>query len=68
MADAKDRLAQAVTDGKLTQAQADERSADLAARISDLVDKVGRPHDGRRPGPGASAPADGEAEPATLTA
>jgi hypothetical protein len=31
------RLAQAVTDGKLTQAQADARKADLKARITDMV-------------------------------
>jgi hypothetical protein len=73
VADAKAHLAQAVADGRLTQAQADERSADLEARITEMVNHVGRPHDGhRRPGPGAGspAPADGdtEAEPAMLTA
>ena len=71
VADARARLAHAVTDGKLTQAEADERSADLEARITDLVNRVGRPQDGHRPGPGAVAPGDGgdaEAEPATLTA
>ena len=69
VAEAKAKLAQAVADGKLTQAQADERSANLETRITDLVHRAGRPHDGPRPGPGASA--DGtapEAEPATLTA
>jgi hypothetical protein len=75
VADAKAHLAQAVADGKLTQAEADERAADLEARITDLVNRVGRPHDGERrpgpgPGPGADAPADGstDAEPATFTA
>ena len=64
VADAKARLAQAVTDGKLTQAEADEKAANLEARITDLVNRVGRPHDGRR-GPGAGEP---EAAPATLEA
>jgi hypothetical protein len=41
---AKDRIAKAVKDKQLTQAQADELSKDLADRISDLVD-------GKRPTP-----------------
>lgn len=55
VADARARLAQAVTDGKLTQAQADERSADLERRITDLVNRTPRPRDG-------------EVRPATLSA
>ena len=55
VADAKTHLAQAVTDGKLTQAQADERSADLEARITKLVNSTppaGELHKGPgRPGP-----------------
>ena len=69
VADAKARLAQAVTDGTLTQAEADEKAADLEARITDLVNRVGRAHDGRHPGPGAMAPAsDPDGEPAALEA
>ena len=71
VADARARLAQAVTDGKLTQAQADERSADLEARITELVNRAGRPHGaGHRPGPGPGpgSAGDAEAEPAALTA
>lgn len=72
VSDAKARIASAVTDGKLTQAQADERLAELDQRISDLVNRTPRADDGERrhPGPDADAPTDGhpEAEPATLTA
>lgn len=55
---AETHLAEAVTAGKLTQAQADERKADLRARITEAVDRV---HPGRGPhgprGPhGESAP------------
>ncbi len=51
----KAELAQAVKDGRLTQAQADQRSADLTARVTDRVNGV-RPaheHDGGTvlPGP-----------------
>ena len=37
---AEAKLAQAVTDGRITQAQADERKATLTARITEAVDKV----------------------------
>ena len=59
VADAKARLAQAVTDGKLTQAEADERSANLEARITDLVNRAGRPHlhDGPRDAGAGAEPA-----------
>lgn len=43
------RLAQAVTDGKITQAQADERKATLSARITEMVDKT-RPARGHHKG------------------
>jgi predicted DNA-binding protein (UPF0251 family) len=62
---AEERIAQAVTDGKLTQAQADERKSDLRARITEMVDRVGPPHGKRghdeRPAPDSapdSAPED----------
>ena len=38
VAEAKSHLAEAVTEGHLTQAQADERAKDLEARITDRVD------------------------------
>jgi hypothetical protein len=37
VADAEERLAQAVADGRITQEQADERTADLESRITALV-------------------------------
>ena len=49
VADAKDRLAQAVADGKLSQAQADERSAGLEARFTELVSRTPPPQEGARP-------------------
>ena len=38
------RIDQAVTDGHLTQAQADTKKADLAQRVADQVNRVGEPH------------------------
>ena len=61
VADAEARLSQAVTDGRLTQAEADERRADLESRITDLVNRTPRPHQRRHGGNGAA-----EAKPATL--
>lgn len=45
-------LAQAVTDGRLTQEQADARQAELAARLDQVVNEVlpARPEGGRGPG------------------
>jgi predicted DNA-binding protein (UPF0251 family) len=79
VADAKAKLAEAVSSGRITQAQADEQSATLEARITEHVNSTGGPHDG---GPGghhhggprpAGADADddgagGNAEPAVLQA
>lgn len=47
------RLAQAVTDGRLTQAQADEKAAGLQARITERLDQPLRKGHGDRP---AAAP------------
>ncbi len=63
---AEERLAEAVEAGRLTQEEADERSADLAERIAERLDEV-RPSgaDGRGPGgPGGfgDGPADDPAE------
>ena len=46
---AETRLADEVKAGRLTQAQADERKADLQNRISTLVDRKGLPQRGDRP-------------------
>ena len=52
----KERLAAAVTDGRLTQAEADERAADLEARITEWLDKLCGPGGrGGRPAPGDDA-------------
>ncbi|QXC62767.1 hypothetical protein KSP35_08275 [Aquihabitans sp. G128] len=61
VADAKAKLAEAVKSGKLTQAQADERSEDLADRTKDRVEDTheGRPgHDGPDGAPPAAPPAE----------
>ena len=53
VAEAKTRLAEEVKAGRLTQAQADERTANLQQRITDLVNRTGggpgRGPGGRRP-------------------
>jgi hypothetical protein len=41
VAAAQERITQAVTDGDLTQEQADERLADLQTRITDPVNSTG---------------------------
>jgi len=41
VAAAQERITQAVTDGDLTQEQADERLADLQTRITDRVNSTG---------------------------
>ncbi len=46
---AETRLDDAVKAGRLTQAQADQRKADLQDRITKLVDRKGPPHRGDRP-------------------
>ena len=50
VAAAKTRLAADVKAGLITQAQANERAADLKARITEMVDRVGPPMHGERPG------------------
>ena len=45
------RLAQAVTDGKLTQAQADQRLADLPSRLDQLINRTGSAGGPFGPGP-----------------
>ena len=68
------RIDQAVTDGKLTQAQADEKKAGLTERITALVNRTpgeGPRHHRHGPRPGAPAPEGGpeaEAAPAAVTA
>lgn len=54
VAEAKARLAQAVTDGRLTQAQADEMQQDLTRRITDRVEHTGPAGVGPHHGPGAA--------------
>lgn len=55
VADAQARLADRVKSGDMTQAQADQRKADLRARVTTLVDHKGlparpdRPHGGNQP-------------------
>ncbi|MCP4435188.1 MAG: hypothetical protein GY812_06765 [Actinomycetia bacterium] len=72
VAEAQERLAAAVADGKLTQEEADEKAAELTERITDVVNN-GRPEGERGPrgprgpggqgGPGSQdAPAEGEGE------
>lgn len=47
---AETRLAEQVSSGRLTQEQADERKADLTARITEQVDRKGLPSRGDRGG------------------
>ncbi|MEI6497759.1 MAG: hypothetical protein WCO88_13925 [Actinomycetota bacterium] len=65
VADAKAHLAQEVTDGKLTQAQADTRLTEITARITDVVNN-GRPQHaaGDQP-PADQPPADQATTPTT---
>ena len=58
VAEAKTHLDQAVTDGKLTQAEADEKLADATTRITDFVNNGGPRHRGDGQVPADSAPAD----------
>lgn len=50
VAAAKQRIAQAVTDGRLTQERADQRVADLTARITERINSA------RPPRPGGASP------------
>ena len=58
-AEAEERLAQAVEDGRLTQEQADERKAGLPERIADAVQREGL---GRGRGHGPRLPAEPDAQ------
>lgn len=58
VADENEHLAQAVKDGRLTQSQADSMSANLEARVTDLVNgKLPPRPDGPAPGDGGPPPA-----------
>jgi hypothetical protein len=59
VAAAQTRLAEAVTDGRLTQAEADARAADLEARVADSVDELCG--SAGRGGPGPDGGADDDA-------
>jgi hypothetical protein len=61
VAAAKTQLAADVKAGGITQAQADQISASLQGRITDMVDRVGGPHDGR--GPHGDGDGDGDGPP-----
>ncbi|HUR13755.1 MAG TPA: hypothetical protein VM097_04600 [Mycobacteriales bacterium] len=56
VAAAKAHLATDVKAGRLTQAQADARAAELKTRITDMVDRVGMPTGHGGPGGGGPAP------------
>lgn len=68
VAAAKTRIAAEVKAGTLTQAEADKRTADLTARITEMVDRVGAPmgHGGPHGAPPAGATAPSTA-PSTAT-
>lgn len=71
--EAKTRLAEKVTEGRLTQEQADERAADLPERIGELVEREGLGRGGRGGPPPAAAPEESSqdgtpAEPSSRTA
>jgi hypothetical protein len=57
VAAAKTQLAADVKAGRLTQAQADQISADLSTRIGDMVDRVRPPHGMHGDGPDGPPPA-----------
>ena len=59
VADAKARTAEAVKAGKLTQAEADERLAEVTERITTMVDE-GMPQGGPHGGHDGPPPADGD--------
>jgi len=65
VADARERLAQAVEDGDLTQAEADEMVTDLEARVRERVEEGG--FSGHHRGPRGGDEAEPDADPATPT-
>jgi len=64
---ARARLAEAVTDGRLTQEQADARAARLPERIGDLVEREGLGRRGRAGPPPTDAPREQDSAPETAT-
>lgn len=73
VAEAKAKLAEAVQNGRITQAQADAKAANLSERITTLVNREGLPtrgpghrHGGRRP-PAQDGDAPAAAEPSSAT-
>lgn len=71
VADAKAKLAEAVQNGNLTQAQADRKAANLNERITALVNREGLPARGHRHGghrrPASTGDAPAGAEPSSAT-
>ncbi|HWG92642.1 MAG TPA: hypothetical protein VNU66_00250 [Mycobacteriales bacterium] len=55
VAAASEHLDEQVAEGDLTQEQADERKAELAERVEEMVDRAGPPARGDRPGRGGAA-------------
>ena len=56
VADARTRLAEKVQSGDLTQAQADEKLATLAPRVTDMVNRTGGTGHGPKPRPAEGDP------------
>jgi len=63
----KKRLADAVADGRLTQAEADEKSAGLQARVTEKLDDPIRQKGGHRGRPGGPHADDKQPSPSTPT-
>ncbi len=61
VAEVKERLDNAVADGRIDQAEADQKLADATTKITDMVEN-GRPERGDRPEAPADAPAEAPAD------